>query len=414
MASGAGVSLFGTAITLIVLLLHVKDQGSYAVVAVLVAEFVPVSAGAPLAGLLVDRLPNRRLMVCGQLLQSAAVLGGAVVLDELPLLLVALVLLGCGTAVVNPAASALIPVVCGEQGAARGYAWLAAGRGLGMLVGSVAGGALVVVLGAREALLVDAATYLVQAAMVSRVRAERDPRALRVDEDRGRATAGLAHLVRDPVLRVATAGLALSCAGVMFADVANVFYATDVLGGGAVTLGLLHACWMAGVLVGARTATRLRSQRALLTGLGCACCAMGAAMLVPAALPHTAPVAAGYLLGGAANGVQAVANQGLVRVRTPGWLRGRAFAAAGAVLIGSNVLGTVLGGAVVALAGPRGTFAIAGCAALLAGAVALRALRAVGTRTPGPDPGALAEEIADMARPAPRNKVLDAGLVEDA
>ncbi|MDQ3403421.1 MAG: MFS transporter [Actinomycetota bacterium] len=383
-ASGAAVSLFGTALTLIVLLLHVKHFGPYAVMAVLIAEFVPVSLGAPLAGLLVDRLPNRRLMIIGQLVQAIAVVGVMAALSSLPLLLIALVVLGCGTAVVNPAASALVPVVCGEEDAARGYAWVAGARGFGMLAGSAAGGLLVAALGTRDTLLIDACTYVAQASLLTLVRAERDPRGKAAARRPGDATAGLRHLVADPVLRVAVGSLAVANAGVMFADVANVFYVTDVLGGGAATLGLLHACWMVGVLVGARVAMSLRSERALLTGLGAACCVMGSAMLLPSAFPFTALLGVGYVLGGAANGVQNVANQGLVRSRTPEALRGRAFAAAGAVLVGSNILGTVLGGAVVTLVGPRWTFGIAGVAALVAGLAALRVLRAAGTTKPAP------------------------------
>jgi MFS family permease len=374
--------MFGTAITLIVLLLHVKDFGAYAVVAILIAEFVPVTLGAPLAGLLVDRLPNRRLMIIGQVVQAGAVLGVVSVLDRLPLVLVMLVLLGCGTAVVNPAAAALVPVICGELDSTRGYAVVATGRTLGMLGGSAAGGLLVAALGTRDALYLDAATYLVQASMLGFVRAERDPRGTRTRRKRGEAMAGARHVAADPVLRVAQVSLALAMAGVMIADVANVFYVIDVLHGGAATLGILHASWMIGVFIGVRLAGRVRTERVLLTGLGLSCCTMGAAMLVPASLPFAGPVAAGYLLGGAANGVQNVCNQGLVRSRTPDKLRGRVFAAAGAILIGSNVLGTVLGGAVVALAGARSSFAIAGAASLLAGLAALRALRAVGMTKP--------------------------------
>ncbi|MGW5052118.1 MFS transporter [Actinokineospora sp. NPDC004072] len=375
-ASGTAVSLFGTAATLIVLLLHVKDSGTYAVVGVLVAEFVPVTLAAPLAGLLVDRLPNRRLMIAGQLLQAGAVLVVTTALHSVPLILVALVVLGCGTAVVNPAAAALVPVICGEDDSARGYSWLGVARGTGMLAGSAAGGLLVAAIGTRDALYVDAGTYLLQAALLTLVRAERDPRGQARTAERGAATAGLRLLMGDPVLRVASLCLAVACLGVMFVDVATVFYVTEVLAGGAVTLGLLHTCWMVGVLTGARLAVRLTSQRALLLGLGTACAVMGLGLLVPAALPVTAPAAVGYVVGGAANGVQSVTNQGIVRARSPQRLRGRAFAAAGAVLVGANVLGTVLGGAVVGLLGARPTYLLAGAMTLCAGVAALLALRA--------------------------------------
>jgi MFS family permease len=374
--------MFGTAVTLIVLLLHAREFGAFAVVAILIAEFVPVTVGAPLAGLLVDRVRNRRLMVVGQVVQAVAVIGLVGVLPVFSLVLLMLVLLGCGTAVVNPAAAAMVPVICGEDESARGYAAIATGRTLGMLVGSAVGGLLVAWFGTRGALCVDAATYLVQAGLLTLVRTERDPRGACTRPSRGEAMAGMRHLVADPVLRVAVLSLAVAMTGVMAADVATVFYATEVLRGGAVILGILHASWLLGAFVGARLSICIRSDRLLLTGLASSCCVMGAAMLVPAMLPFVASVASGYLLGGVANGVQTVSYQRLVRVRSPGEMRGRVFAAAGAVLIGSNVLGTILGGVVVALAGARWSFAIAGTASLVSGGVALAVLRTVDMTKP--------------------------------
>ncbi|EWC60961.1 putative transporter [Actinokineospora spheciospongiae] len=371
-ASGAGVSLFGSAVTLLVLLVHFKEFGAFAVTAVLIAEFLPIALGAPLAGLLVDRLPNRRLMIAGQVLQGAAVLGIVATLGNLAATLVLLFALGCGTAVVNPAAAALVPAVVGEDGATRGYSWIATGRALGTLAGSAAGGVLVAALGTERALLVDACTYAVQALGLCLVRAERRPER---GGGRVRAADGIRHLRADRVLSTSATCLAIACLGVMFTEVANVFYVTDVLGGDVVLLGVLHACWMVGMLVGVRLVTGLRTATALLVGLGSSCAVMGAAMVLPAAVPFTAAVVVGYALGGITNGAQNVINQALVRLRTPDALRGRAFAAMGSVLMTANVTGMVTGGVLTGLVGPRWTFALAGIPAVLVGLASVAVAR---------------------------------------
>ena len=47
---GTTVSAFGTAVTLVILLLHAQKISPLAVAGVLVASMVPVALGAPLAG----------------------------------------------------------------------------------------------------------------------------------------------------------------------------------------------------------------------------------------------------------------------------------------------------------------------------------------------------------------------------
>jgi len=111
------------------------------VAAILVAELLPFVLGAPLAGMLVDRLPNRRLLIAALVFQGVAIAAVAPLMGQ-PVFVVALVFLsGCGRAIAQPCISALLPHIAGEEAATRGYALLSTGRSLGNIAG-VTGGAL--------------------------------------------------------------------------------------------------------------------------------------------------------------------------------------------------------------------------------------------------------------------------------
>ena len=368
LVSGGGtVSAFGNSVTLIVLLLHAQKISPLAVSGVLVASMVPVALGAPLAGLLVDRLRNRRLLIGALLLQGVALAGIGTYLDHLPAVFALLVVQGCGQAVAHPAASSLIPKIAGEEGATRGYAWLATGRTFGLLAGSAGGALLISAVGFGNALLVDSATFAVEALALAFVRAERDPRSDGRVPERASAMAGLAFVRTDRVLLVAVGGLAFAIGCVVLINVADPFYVVDVLHGDALTMGLLQTCWVVGMLLGVRVIAKARTQRSLVRALGLGGVVIGLAVCLPAAFPAVWVTAVGWLLGGGANNVQNVAQQGLIRSRTAEALRGRVFAAANSLVITANLAGTAASAGVVAVLGPRWAFAIGGIGGLLAG-----------------------------------------------
>jgi len=179
LVGGSGVSMFGSALTLIVVLFTLRHHGPFAIAAALVALELPVVLGSPLVGWLVDSWPNRRLMVVALAVQAATSAGLAFLLGNVAAAVLLLFLLGTGTALTAPAASALIPQVTGEDAATRGYALFATVRVAATLVGSTAGGVLVAGPGQRVALLIDAGTFAVQAGLLLLVHTERDPAAIR-------------------------------------------------------------------------------------------------------------------------------------------------------------------------------------------------------------------------------------------
>ena len=397
---GNGVSVLGSSVTLLAVVLHLRPAGPGWVAVASGAELVPLVLGAPLAGLLVDRFRNRQLLAGALVVQAVAVLlaaGLALGPGREPLLAACLVLLGSATAVASPCVGALLPRITGEDRATRAYGWYSAINQAGFLGGFALAGILVGAFGTRTALLVDAASFLAMAGAVSLIRAQRDPRA---DADRlpggpgaapagpapasGSAWAGFALIGRDAVLRVACVGLAVAVLVSIIVNVAEVFFTVGVLGVSPAGYGLLTALWPLAGIGGAWLAGRLAGDRALMLALAAAAVAMGLGLLLVGWLVAVYAVVIAWLLGGAANAAQVVSVNALVRSRTTDAQRGRAFAANSALLAGANLSGLAVGAVLVGAIGPR--FSL-----LLSGAVTVAAGLVVAACTPRRPPAAVPE-----------------------
>ncbi|MGW6931844.1 MFS transporter [Lentzea sp. NPDC054927] len=376
-AAGAAVSEFGNALSLLVLLFWATPISSLLVAAILVAELLPLVLGAPLAGVLVDRLPNRRLLIIALLFQGAAIAAIAPLMGQ-PVFVVALVFLsGCGRAVAQPATSSLMPHIAGEEEATRGYAWLGTSRSIGNIAGVTGGALLAGFFGHASAMLIDGCTFIVFAALLAFVRSERRPSG--EHEKRPSALAGIRHVRRDPVLFAAILGLACFVGAVVVINVADPAFVRFVLHGDEFLLGAMQACWMIGVIVGNRLSARLTTVPQVAYALAITGITTGIAVLIPATFPFVVAAGIGWLIGGVSNGVDNVAVNAIVRLRTPEKMRGRAFAAVGSMVTGANLLGTATAGLLLLFMGPRAVFALGGTGALLSGVACLvfvhRALR---------------------------------------
>jgi MFS family permease len=369
LASGAAVSEFGNSLSLLVLVFWATPISPLLVAAILVAELLPLVLGAPLAGVLVDRLPNRRLLIIALLFQGVAIASIAPLMGQ-PAFVVALVFLsGCGRAVAMPASAALVPHIAGEEEATRGYAWLGTARSVGNIAGVTGGALLAGLFGHPAALLIDGATFLVYATLLVFVRSERRPSG--EHEKRPSALAGIRHVRRDPVLFAAIIGLAFFVGAVVVINVADPAFVRFVLHGDEFLLGAMQACWMVGILIGNRLAARLETVPQVAYALAITGITTGVAVLIPATFPYVVAAGIGWVIGGISNGVDNVTMNAIVRMRTPEEMRGRAFAAVGSVVTGANLLGTAAAGGLLLVMGPRAVFALGGASAVLIGVACL-------------------------------------------
>jgi MFS family permease len=367
--SGAVVSEFGNAITMIVLLLWATPISSLLTAGVLMAELLPVALGAPIAGWLVDRFPNRKLIITVLLVQGAAIVLIPTVMPNAALVLALVAVSGCGRAVAAPAISALIPHVAGEENSTKAYAALGTGRSMGLLAGSTGGALLAGHLGIGPALLIDGATFLLYALALTVVKAERTPKG--THETRPSALAGLHHIRQDRLLLAGISGLAMFVGCIVVINVADPAFVLTILKGDAFTLGMMQSCWMVGVIAGNRLAARLTTEHQVTAWLGWAGIGMGAAVCLPAAFPYVAVSAAAWLMGGICNGIDNVTEKALVRMRTPDEMRGRVFAAVSSVVTAANLAGTAAGGLLLLTLNPRWVFALGGIGSIVAGAACL-------------------------------------------
>ncbi|HEV2813526.1 MAG TPA: MFS transporter, partial [Solirubrobacteraceae bacterium] len=160
LAGAVGLSALGDFLALIplALLLERETASGLAVAALFIALWSPAIVLAGPAGLLVDRVDPRRVLVVASAVQTLLAVALAFA-DTTGAILALAALLGCGNAIAQPAEFALLPRVAGAGEIARANGRLEAARYLGFTLGPIAAALLAAHGGARVALLADAATF---------------------------------------------------------------------------------------------------------------------------------------------------------------------------------------------------------------------------------------------------------------
>ena len=363
------------ALITLALVVHELTGSAFAVAGFFATTMLPVALGAPVAGLIADRVESVRVLKLASLAQAGVAVGLAFGHTEYGLVLALTSLLTFGSAISAPAEFALIPAIVGEERIAHANGVMESARYAGFTVGPLAAAALAAVASTQTVLLVNAASFLAIAGAAALMRSRRHPvRSEHAEPDRARD--GIAVLLGDRQLR-ATVGAAV--AALLFMSVtitAEVFYVKDVLDAGDSGYALVTAAWMAGMVAGAlglagRIPTSALAPAALvaLAIQGSAVAAQTAWVVLPMAL-------AGYLVGGVGHGLKNTLVRSLIALRVPDRLHGRAFAAYNGARNLAEVGALAAGGALVAGVGARGALAFAGTACTLAAVAGLVALRA--------------------------------------
>jgi MFS family permease len=363
LAGAAGLSALGDFMAIFPLILHVQQRtgSAFAVSALIFALWGPVVLAAGVAGTIVDRFENRRVLIAVSLLQAAAVVTMLTAVDSLWALLPLMTLLGFGVAVSQPAEFALVPAAAGPDiDGARANGLMETVRSLGFTAGPLVGGALGAAGLLWLALALNALSFLIVAAAGLLLRARRQPEGTADTADPVRARDGFAFLVRERDLAITLGGAVAALALFSMSATAEPFFVTQVLGGGSLAYGLLLSSWTVGMAAGAAgIAHRVgRAQLAagglvaiVLQGLGIAGGALGTVVWF---------ALIGFSFGGVAHGVKNVLLRTLIHERAPEALRGRVFAAYNGARNGAELGALVLGGIVVGALGARPALLIAG------------------------------------------------------
>jgi len=321
---------------------------------------IPVSL---FGGVLIDRIPRRRLILATQtgLMLQATVFGllalsGRIVLWQVILLYS---IFGALLALDHPARRAYLVEIVPPDALANAVALNAALFNVSSLVGYAASGFLIARWGAGSAILLNAVTYLAPIAALLALRTPDVRHDIEHTPLRAAWVEGIAALWKHRellgviMLMAAVGGLAWPAFGMLPA------YTQEVLGAGAIALGLLWAAGALGSVGGTVAAARLGQHR---RGRSLA----AAALLLPAlvlgfsraqSLPGACMLMAG--IGVALLVVQSLAVT-LVQVNTPERIRGRVMAFYSEMHAGADVAGNLAVGALAARVGLPAALAAAG------------------------------------------------------
>lgn len=246
-------------------LIYDITQSTFWLGAVTFIGLLPVVPISLLGGVLIDRVPRRKLIQGTQigLLLQAALFGFLALSGNLGLVQLILLyfLFGSLIAIDHPARRAFLVDLVDRDDLANAVALNATLFNVSSLVGYAAAGVLIATIGAGGAMLVNAATYLGPIAALAAMRL------VDAGHDRERPSLGIALsegvrvLWRQPTLLAAmglmavVGGLAYPVYGLMPA------FAEDVVGTGPVGLGLLLAAGALGALAGTAVIARLGQRR---------------------------------------------------------------------------------------------------------------------------------------------------------
>ena len=299
---------------------------------VFLTKMLPFALASPLAGLLVDRLDRRRLMINLDLMRAVLVLGYLWVDDasDLPLLytLAALQMI-LGSAFI-PARTASIPNITTPSELLTANAIMAATWSSLLALGAGLGGVLTAWLGVEAVFLVDSLTYLVSAAFLWRTvipqETEKNPEPLLTTAWSG-VVAGWSYVLRTPkVGRITLVKAAWTLAG------GGLVYMLTLLGpelmpaAPAMGMGFLFAVRGLGTGIGpivARSTLTNRHTWPLAFGVGII--ASGFAYSGLGFLPWTFWLLPLVMLAHCFSGANWVFSTVLLQERAPDAYRGRVF-----------------------------------------------------------------------------------------
>ena len=192
-----------------------------ALAGVFVVKMLPWALASPIAGLIVDRVNRRRLMIGTDIARAVVVLGFLVIDEpgELPALYALIALQVVFGAAFQPAKSASIPNIVTPRELITANALSAATWSVMLAVGAAAGGFATEWLGVRAVFLLDSLTYLVSAWFVYRTSIPQDTEPVRTDVPLvkaafGEILDGWTHLRTEPrIARIAWAKATWAFAG---------------------------------------------------------------------------------------------------------------------------------------------------------------------------------------------------------
>jgi MFS family permease len=363
------VSRAGDAFNSVALVLLVFQlTGSGRDVATTVAfEVAPVLLLGPVAGLLADRLPRRRVMVAADLLRAGLAVTLALATGSVALAYGVAFGLSVGSLAFNPAASSLLPEVVDAEEVVDANTALWTVAVTAQIVLAPLAGVLIATAGVGVAFGLNAVSYLVSALLLLGLHAGRTPADMTVRGWKGVA-AGITAVRTHPLLaRLAVVQILASLSAGATSGLLVVL-AADWLGVGPSGFGVLLGAIGVGAALGPlvlRSRIRAGDRRwlfgpyALRGGVDLALASVGNPIVAAGAL-------AAYGVG---TSTGMIAYQSTLQMQVPTELRGRTFALYDVLWNAARLVSLGAGGLLADAVGIRAVYVVAGLLLLAAAAV---------------------------------------------
>ena len=301
-------------------------------------NFLPMLLLVPVAGLVADRFPKRRILLMTQTSSAinAALLATLVLSGHVQLWHVFLLAFidGCTGAIDMPARQAFVSELVPPRGLSNAISLNSASFNAARLLGPGVAGALIALVDTGPVFVINACTFLVIIAALLKLDLSQLNSAPTAGRKRGQIKEGIAYVRhRADIVLLMTIAFVMGTFGFNFA-ITNALMATEVFGKGAGEYGMLGSVMGAGALAAAllsarRPRPRLRYVLVALVGFSFF-------SLLSAAAPSYIVFAALMVpIGLCAITVMVTANS-LVQISTDAQVRGRVMALWGALLLGGT------------------------------------------------------------------------------
>ena len=381
-------------LALAVLIAYVWDYGPAALAALAVVIAVPHIFIAPFAGVWVDRWPKRAVMIGADLARAAVVLG----LVFAPTLAVVLVLVFLKTTFAtffSPAEQTATRLLVPESQLHAANALSEFVQQSTKVIGPALGGVLVAATSPRTAFAVDAATFLVSAAILSRLRPLHVPVAAAEPGEEGEEPGGywaelregLVYIFSRRALLVAIAAFSAAVFLLLAFDALSPL-AFKELGVGQTVFGLAIAAIGLGGVLGSIVVGRygggmnpfvwLGGAKVIIGGL---VALMGGALLADLDAPAGVWVPVLLVIGVASAGVL-IAAPTIMQRETPPELMGRVSTSATSIPTGFQMFAPIAGAALAEWQSVGFVFAVAGGGLAVLGLIVLAVRPPVGVGVP--------------------------------
>jgi MFS family permease len=363
------VSQFGTQITLLALPLVailVLEASTFEVAALSAIEFLPFLLFALPAGVWVDRLPRRPILVIADFGRAAALLTIPIAGAFDALTIWQLFAVGFATGVLtvffDVAYQSYLPALVTREDLVDGNAKLEVSRSAAQVGGPGIAGVLIDVLTAPYAIIVDAFSFLWSALLVFRIRTvEPHPKREATRSMRRELIEGLHYVLRDPRWRAISAYVASSNFFFNVAYAVFLVYAARELDLSPLAIGIMLALggfgWLIGALIAGRVSRRLGPGPTTIV----AAMASGPPLLLIPLAPQSFPIpfiVLSEVISGIAIVLFNINAISLMQALTPERLLGRMNASRRFLVWGTIPLGAVAGGALGTALGLRPTMVI--------------------------------------------------------